>query len=64
MDASDINIGHDDIKVQSESDENAELIMCKFCSKIFDTEKNLGIYKKDFHDLIKSDDHFSKLICV
>ena len=41
MDASDINIDHDDIKVESESDENAEPIMCKFCSKIFDTEKKI-----------------------
>ena len=61
MDASVIKIDHDDIKVENESDENAEPIMCQFCSKIFDTEKNLRIYKKEFHDLITS---FSKLICV
>ena len=38
MDASDINIGHDDFNVESESDENAELIMCESWSKIFDTD--------------------------
>ena len=39
MDASDINKDHDDIKVESESDENAEPIMCEFCCEIFDAEK-------------------------
>ena len=43
MDASDINIGHDDIKAESESDENTEPILSEFCSKIFDTENKLGI---------------------
>ena len=64
MDTSDINMGHDDIIVESECHENTEKILCLNFAARYLILKKLGIYMKKLNDLVTCDDHFSKLICV